>query len=298
MNRDTHDLTPRTDPDATLVTIAAAAPIFTEQSVETARPVVPLNNGAANVAAGVSSRVGIRRPSWLLGLIAVSVLAGTVVGGLGLRFYQRRQRAAAAVSAQTVATPTTAPDFSPTPSVAVETESVQAGDPTAEAPFIIEAVEGDGADATTTTTAPPADDSRSEDARSNKSDEKRADEKSAKPDKASRAGQNGDVDHRGARQKNDRDDDRERGGTERAEQQRPRRTQSSSATRAEGERVAQNAGGDDDAPGPRRIDRIRDIMGGSRRRPQQQRRDERRREQAPAGTVDRVRGIFEGRPPE
>lgn len=79
------------DPEATLV-----KPLFSEAAEVMARPVVPLEQRrrAAKVAA-----LPLERRSWLVALILVSVLAGSVMGGFGLRLYQKHRRAAARAAA-------------------------------------------------------------------------------------------------------------------------------------------------------------------------------------------------------
>lgn len=96
----------------------AAAPLFDDEATQVAQPVVPLTPAAAAVAASAplvaapreevmtvvtsqTSRSRFRRAdgapfvsarrSWLLALIAISVLVGSVLGGVGLRLYQKRQ---------------------------------------------------------------------------------------------------------------------------------------------------------------------------------------------------------------
>lgn len=114
------------DTDATLVT---SSPLFDDEATQVARPVVPLTVGATStstavasaemgddfasafnaqtstpyaVSAGVLGREvnsiptnGTRR-YWFIGLILLSALVGSVLGGAGLRFYQKRQQRAAA----------------------------------------------------------------------------------------------------------------------------------------------------------------------------------------------------------
>ncbi len=107
------------DPDATLVT---TTPLFDDEAAQVARPVVPLaadspdeivNVGSVPASTGYAAHAGTQgsrahilpaaggRRSWLIALIGISILVGSVLGGAGLRFYQKRQAAKAQPEAAT-----------------------------------------------------------------------------------------------------------------------------------------------------------------------------------------------------
>ena len=94
--REENQQNPAPDADATLV-----RPLFTEEAAETARPVEPLTESAAAVAARHEESAApvryVSRPRtlrhWPVALVLVSALAGALVGGLALRFYQARRDA-------------------------------------------------------------------------------------------------------------------------------------------------------------------------------------------------------------
>ncbi|MDQ3687463.1 MAG: hypothetical protein M3430_17955 [Acidobacteriota bacterium] len=247
------------DPDATLV-----RPLFDEEATETARPVVPL---AANSAASATSALPggaystSWRRSWPWALIVVSVIAGSVIGVIGLSFYQKRRIDSTSAATQVGPPPPASPESSP--SQPEPSPNVAAAE-TIELPSVIPAREDkviDGAEGVAEST--PSDtparraERETEAARSTKTtDETRNraasdddDEDDAAPTTRERASRN-------------RDDKPEQEAT------RPRR-----AGNVESETSADDQINAEDDPGPRRIDRVRDIFTGD-----QPRRENRRRE--------------------
>ncbi|HVF86778.1 MAG TPA: hypothetical protein VM866_04280 [Pyrinomonadaceae bacterium] len=256
------------DQDATLV-----RPLFDEEATETARPVVPL---AANIAASATSALSggaystSKRRSWPWALVVVSVIAGSVIGVVGLSFYQKRRIDSASTATQ-VEPQSAAPEFSPSqpgpsPNVAtVDTVELPSVIPARE-DKVIDGAEGVADPAPTLTPARRAE-REAEAARSTKiTDETRNraasdddDEDDTVRTTRERAGQN-------------TDDEPEQGAT------RPRR-----AGNVEQETRTDDQPNAEDDPGPRRVDRVRDIFTGSqpgrenrrRRRERLERRGER-----------------------
>lgn len=264
------------DSDATLVT-----PRFDDVEAETARPVVPFaevqpdEDGvadapvyAAHTDAPVYAVQVPKQRSWMLAVVIVSALVGTVLGGAGLRLYQQRQRAAAATVAAEPATPAQVETAQPSPAEQLVEERQ-----TAVLPATATIIEdpGDAEEA-------PASTSRRDE---RDDDEKRDD--SAKPRKSPEKEREAER-----KQKDDtdaRDAERNRGKTPEAR----RVDVLTGPPRAVGTQVGQSGEAESE---PRQIDRERDEIINERR----QRRREQRERRARQRDVDRVRGIFEGQP--
>lgn len=250
MNRPENFSAPE-DPDETLVT-----PRFDRDEAETARPVVPLAvvSGEAETYAVspdyAAAMPDARRRSWPLALVLASALAGVVLGGAGLYFYQKRGQVKPPAAEALATTETTEQTIAPAP-----TPDVTAG-LSAEPPEEVEATESVAA-------VPVAGEAKEE-----KKDAFEKREKPAADEGAFKRGKKG-----------------ERELEPEPSEQRPRRVgeRAPAPPREMDER-------DDDETQARRVDSITD--GGERRRERRRQRREERR-----GGVDRVRGIFEGQPP-
>ena len=86
------------DPDAT-----AVSPLFDEESTVVAQPVVPLDDKSLTDDVGAFVQTGNAPPAyvrawrhrthWMVALVLVALVAGTVAGIIGLRLYQRGRAA-------------------------------------------------------------------------------------------------------------------------------------------------------------------------------------------------------------
>lgn len=271
--------------ETTLVT-----PIFDDKAAETAQPVVPLPEAAIGASPsfmartarrfpGMPTAAGVGRPSWMLGLIIASVLVGSLLGGLGLSLYQKRQRAAANATTPAPAVEQTAPVADDVPAPAVAQTGETATDETPREPSNI--LISERAEIPAETAAAPEQPATS--------DERAADAK--KPEKESRSvpvveRKRSDDDDERAR----KDKDREREERAPVTTPRPRRTQTD-APRVERENDVAH---DDARPRARMVDSI--TIEARRLRRQERRRGAQLPERR-TGTVDRVRGIFEGQSP-
>lgn len=261
MNR-TEDFAVPEDPDETLVT-----PRFDRDEAETARPVVPLAvvSGEAETYAVspdyAAAMPDARRRSWPLALVLASALAGVVLGGAGLYFYQKRGQVKPPAAEASAAPETTEQAIAPAP-----TPDVTAG-LSAEPLEEVETMESVAAVAV-------AGEAKEEkkDAGEKRDESKREDadwrEKPVADEGAFKRGKKG-----------------ERELEPEPSERRPRRVgeRAPAPPRELDER-------DDDETEARRVDSI--TYGGERRRERRRQRREERR-----GGVDRVRGIFEGQPP-
>ncbi|HEX8476597.1 MAG TPA: hypothetical protein VF666_21545 [Pyrinomonadaceae bacterium] len=272
--------------EQTLVT-----PVFDEHAAETARPVVPLpenrlagSSFVARTAQRIPGANAVGRPSWMLGLILVSVLVGSVLGGLGLRFYQKRQYQKRQQSA--AATTTTAPvAVAEQPAANESNPALIEANETAAAQTTAQVTEADDAPANILISDTKEIPTTPATAKSTARDERASDD-APKPDKESRNAsaserKRADADNDGERKKSARDDN------ERAET-RPRRTE------AEKPRQQRQAEADYDAGRPRA--RIVDSITIEAERIRRERRRAERQERRQQRVVDRVRGIFEGQP--
>lgn len=230
------------DLDTTLV-----RPLFDDAAAESARPVVPL-------AAGGGYPAGQRR-SWLWALVITSAIVGSVLGVLGVGFYQRRRAADVPTATRVEPTPEPPafPSPSPTPEVVavVETSEPSPAPATEESSLVEDAEEIPE----TTPTQPPA----RRDARPG----------AKKADEMNRPSSDDDEDDaRPARERVDEngDDEPEGGAT------RPRR-----ARQVEPQDAPDDQTNGEDDPGPRRVDRVRDIFTGDQTRREQRRRERLRR---------------------
>lgn len=251
------------DPDATLV-----RPLFDDEATETARPVVPL---AANIAASAASALpgGAysmgRRRSWPWALIVVSVIAGSVIGVVGLSFYQKRRVDSASAATQ-VEQPLAPPESSPSqPEPSPNVAAVDAVDLPSVIPAredkVIDGAEGVAESTLSDDTAARRTKRETEaERRAKRTDETRNrevsddDEDDAAPTTRERANRNSD------------DGPEQQGAT------RPRR-----AGNVEPETRTDEQTNAEDGPGPRRIDRVRDIFTGSQPRLENRRRERLRR---------------------
>ncbi len=275
------------DPEETLVT-----PRFDAVEAETAQPVVPfaevssVDNDIADAPeyaphAGAPAPYVVANPaprrSWTLAsVIVLSALVGTLLGGAGLRYYQQRQRAAAAnaavpepatPSAQVEAVP---PFVEENQTAVLPANIVEDSGDTEAAPAAVETVSTS---------------SRS-DAASDDDDGKRDD--AAKPSKAVEKER---VDE-SKKKKKDKDEDDRNANPDKDRTPGPRRVEVLTVPppQAVGVQVGQR---DDDAEAePQASERNRDEIIEERRRRRQERRERRARQR----DVDRVRGIFEGQP--
>ena len=249
------------DPDATLV-----RPLFDDEATETARPVVPL---AANIAASAASALPggaystSRRRSWPWALIVVSVIAGSVIGVVGLSFYQKRRVDSASAATQVeqpLATPESSPSQpEPSPNVAaVETIELPTVIPARE-DRVMYGAEGVAEPAPSPTPARRAERETEAERGAKTTDETRNttalddDEDNTVPTTRERANRNS-------------DDGPEQGAT------RPRR-----AGNVEQETRTDEQTDAEDDPGPRRVDRVRDIFTGDQPRLENRRRERLRR---------------------
>ena len=259
------------DADATRIT-----PLFDEEAAETAQPVIPLTEGresrrsnpiiiTTDPAQPPYAPVTAPR-SWLLGLVLVSVLFGSVLGGLGLRFYQKRLRAAAdapspvAAVEEAAAAPVVAAQSTSADATASEVSQPSAEIPAPEIPAAETPVE----EAREETPARPKED---EDDKETKEPDKRIDrdEEIRKPARYD------------ARESSRRDDGK-RGETKKSARE---------ELRAEREEARPYLFG---TIRPRRSEQEQQ----ERRR--ERRRARRERQSAEAPLTDRVRSIFEGQP--
>ncbi len=251
------------DPDATLI-----APRFDEQELGTAQPVVPLavmSPDAFNYGASPSAQKNGTRRSWPLALVLLSALAGSALGVAGLYFYQQRQETPVDSASGTTAAggvPDEAASSSSTPATA---ESAIETVTPAPAP-----AQGERSAAIVQVAADNKDKARTENERDEKDAKKKKDDDAPPPRKvAERDEDTGAFKHgkKGAREET----------ADEAAQlpQRPRRVERPSAS--DDEQTARGIG---------------TIIYPENRRARQSRREQRQR------NVDRVRGIFEGLPPE
>lgn len=114
--------TPGEEEGETLVT-----PRFDEEETVLAQPVVPLD-AEAEAAAPYAPSPRARRQQWPLALILISALAGSVVGGTALYFFQKQRLSKAAPAAVE-----TEPAAAPQPSPTAEETSAAAPEPSAPA---------------------------------------------------------------------------------------------------------------------------------------------------------------------
>jgi hypothetical protein len=243
------------DPDTTLV-----RPLFDDEATETARPVVPLAADTAASPMSVSS-VGAystgRRRSWPWALVVISVIAGSVIGVIGLSFYQKRRIDTTSAQIESLpASPESSPSLpEPTPNIAtVEAVELPSVIPARE-DKVIDGVEG-----------------VAESAPARRTERETEAERSAKRtvETRNRAASDDDEEDDAApatreRVNRNRDDEPEQGAT------RPRR-----AANVEQETSTDEQTNAEDNPGPRRVDRVRDIFtGGQPGRENRRRRGER-----------------------
>ncbi|MCA1592188.1 MAG: hypothetical protein LC754_05965 [Acidobacteria bacterium] len=254
------------DPDATMI-----APRFDEGEADTARPVVPLGvvaSGAPeafNGAAPYAARRNVPRRSWPLSLVLISALAGSVLGGVGLYFYQSRDNTnTPSVETQESATspvevaqpsPTNAPErevehvaLPPQPSVSSEQPAPASSS---------------------------SDDERAGDLRKHRDEDER--KTAAETRRAAETDERDGTVKRG--KKGERDDEAAQ------RQERPRRIGDNPTSSPDPNKDAS------DEAIARRVGTIFDPEGRRVRRPRPRREDVQR-------AVDRVRGIFEGQPPQ
>jgi type IV secretory pathway VirB10-like protein len=258
------------DSDVTLV-----APRFDEAAAVTARPVEPLaENGLHDrLTVGPAPAYAPRpvRRSWVVALVLVSALVGSMLGGIGLRFYQKRQRVAAA--AQNVAPVETTPaPVETTPAqeeVSATTTDEARETPIAKAqpPVILEETEA-------TTPAPPVERVvRENETRKSEETKRRAEEASDERRKSEEDNDRRAEERRGERKKGKRGDSVDDNDGERGE---PRARRVGVITARE-------------SVEPRRSERTRDEYEFYRPR--------RERPRSEPQSRDRVRAIFEGQPP-
>ncbi|HVF28853.1 MAG TPA: hypothetical protein VM943_11465 [Pyrinomonadaceae bacterium] len=247
------------DPDATLV-----RPLFDEEATETARPVVPL---AANVAVSTTGALPggaystSKRRSWPWALIVVSVIAGSVIGVVGLNFYQKRRinSTSAATQVEPAASPESSPSQpEPSPNVAVvDAVELPSVIPAREDKVIADA-EGVAESTLSDTAARRTERETEAERRAKRTDERRSRAASSSSSDAAPTTRE--------RANKDTDDEPEQEAT------RPRR-----AGNIEPETSADEQMNAEDGPGPRRIDRVRDIFTGSQPRLENRRRERLRR---------------------
>jgi len=269
------------DPEATLIT-----PLFDEQATILARPVVPITGDAHRDAGSsydtVATSGGKRRRSWPLALVVVSALIGSVVGVVALSFYQKRQqRARAAAVAPTAETPISSsalpqpsPNFVPTDA----RETAVLPDPLLNSQNPEEIKE-----APIPSVKPTPGGERGADKK--KSEDGKRYETLPEARASSAAGGREEQAKRRDR-RGDQDEQREQ-----RRQQRPRRVETADQQSSQEPRRNDAPAIEGDEPGPRRVDRVRDVLGGRRTR---------RERRAADGTQprDSVRSIFEGQPPQ
>lgn len=281
------------DAEATLV-----APRFDETAEETAQPVVPLDEKAVSKTPAFYSPqrfASPARPSWLLALIVASLLVGTVLGGLGLRLYQSRRNAAAPaqptreadanVQAQTQAAPVAnQPDQAATESQQPIVENDDAANAQEASQTSAEPVAQNDATAHANAARSEAREGRATDEAGKHDDAAKRHEETAAPRRNAQT----DAPRRASSTDERASDDtmrREQGGgaLEEREEMRPRRAEDVKERRRQ---MRQEAEYDVDQQ-PRLMGRIKYGKRGARADRQRQ-----------AGTVDRVRGIFEGQSPQ
>lgn len=229
-------------------------PLFDEAATESARPVIPLAAGAGGAPP--------ERRSQAWALVLGSAIAGSALGIIGVSLYQQRRIISPSASAQTAPTPApTSPESSPTPAefspnVAAVVESPEPSpEPSEEEPEPAEKAEKIPEPTPTASTARR--DARGEVKKPSEAldDEKRdresPDKEETRADTAREQASEGDADE-----------------PTRSET-RPRR-----ARDVERDVNANDQTDEEDEPGPRRIDRVRDIFTGG----DQPQREERRRE--------------------
>jgi hypothetical protein len=290
-NRQHHDAREEEDADATN---EAATPLFDDEATQVAQPVVPLTAEAAAVAAvappfaasreevltvvnssqnsgprfyGVGEAAGVpvvaARRSWLLTLIAISVLVGSVLGGVGLRLYQKRQ-----------ATKT------------VEASSVQEQPQEAQAAPIVEEATAQQQPVAPPEEATDAQESDAQTAELPSEDAPAVNEEDSQPQTTAAAAPR--------REEDDDDDARSQVAT-------PRKARAQAAgSRVEdddNEQRGRSDGRDDDRPrGEARARRVNDPEADYIEREARRIRRLERQRQRQARSVDSLRGIFEGRP--
>ena len=273
------------DPDATRV-----KSFFGEEATEAARPVVPLTNGAATTA----ERSG--RGSWTLVLVLASAVIGSVLGVVGVNYYQKRRTANVAPAAHVQPSPVPPATVGPSPNAAV-IEDVETSLPESAAgdDYIIEDTEAPTAH---TTGAAHDNDERESVVTRGAGDARKRDT----PDAATRPSSSGnEVKPVSAPPQLGRKDERDDAEPELSDPElsvpepgrsRPRRA--TDAVRDEDQDTSRDDVTEtEDEPGPRRIDRVRDIFTGDRpRRENRGRSPEQRQQRRRAGRLPEE--IFEG----
>ncbi|HEX8190570.1 MAG TPA: hypothetical protein VF586_19580 [Pyrinomonadaceae bacterium] len=148
--REPQQQTSETNGEATLVVggeeTTLVAPRFDDEETLVARPVVPLEEGAAEAAPELPAVAPTARPargyrgpfaprrSWTLALVLVSVLIGGVLGGAGLYLYQRQSQDPA-VSPDAMTRPAAPADATQAPAPqAEERQAAPNAEPPAEPP--------------------------------------------------------------------------------------------------------------------------------------------------------------------
>lgn len=240
-----HQITLADEGEETLVT-----PRFDEEETTVAQRVVPL---------GAIGRVAAKRPR-LLALALVSALAGVVIGGAGLYFYQSRSSASPVVSAtEPVSAPAETAQPSPEPAAEVSNELRQ---PT---PATSEGVKNGAPDS---------------DATAREADSKKETEREAAPAKRKASG---DEDARAVAPKRGKKGAGDADDSAAQSEQRPRRA------------VYDTQGPipEDASPAARRAGR---VEAGLRRAERVRERQRRRREKAARSSGGSIESIFEGRP--
>ncbi len=251
MKESSHTL-PTGEPEETLVT-----PRFDAEETVQAQPVVPFAEVPPG-AVDVPYNGARRRASWPLALVLVSALAGVIVGGAGLYFYQHRSTENATADTQT-APPETSEEAPPVASAGEVSASLPAQEAEPDAEVVSSEV-----------VEPPVDDEKkTDDAKKEEAEKAPAPE----PRKVAERDAEASTPKRGKKDERDAEPARR---TPRAE-------------RVGSREVARD---DDDEPQARLSDEI--IF---RRERRAERRAERRERRANrTRSVDRVRGIFEGQP--
>ncbi|MDQ3256848.1 MAG: hypothetical protein M3R15_23635 [Acidobacteriota bacterium] len=273
------------DPDATRV-----KSFFGDEATEAARPVVPLTNGAATTA----QRSG--RGSWTLVLVLASAVIGSVLGVVGVHYFQNRRTANVTPAAHVAPSPVPPATVGPSPNAAV-IEDVEASlpEPAAGDDYIIEDTEAP----TARTTGAARDNDDQEVAVTRGAVDAR---KRDTPDAAARPSSSGnEVKPVSAPPQPGRKSERDDTEPELSDPEldvpepvksRPRRT--TGAVRDEDQDTSRDDVTEtEDEPGPRRIDRVRDIFTGARpRRENRGRSPEQRQQRRRAGRLPEE--IFEG----